>query len=415
MKCPHCKQPLDKNTALCPFCGKPPAIPKDKKSMRQLSAFCGNCHQRVQVGIDPCPYCGIALNWDAVDASPSFAPTQPEPTQPEPTQPEPSEPVIGEDEKACAKCGRPISIKAVHCWRCGAIQSAQGTVGNAPAPQESEPLFDEHSAFGPWVYQIGANHIVPPLFAQYANTLAGALMAFKIPRHIDRRKARYYKDLYDAVVGIYEDYVLILRRSGTSVGETRVDIRQVQAISNTLCLLKGELRLYTDTMVFLIVYNTVSEDVIRNATSLIHSLQHAETKPLGLTPLSHDSESIGILFHNLVTKIEKTDQDAQLVAFQPPSINVTRSLAVVINGRELTLIDREKKRRKLFGSGPLQYTYTYVYIPLTLIAGVYERAVSDKNTAAKSFVIETSHHTFSWQIDESSTGISELIARLSRT
>ena len=70
----------------------------------------------------------------------------------------------------------------------------------------------EYDAFGPWIYEITEAHPLPALFAPYVRSEETPLMLFKIPRDIERRRATPDMDLYDYVVGAYEERLLILKR-----------------------------------------------------------------------------------------------------------------------------------------------------------------------------------------------------------
>ena len=68
----------------------------------------------------------------------------------------------------------------------------------------------EYNAFGPWAYEISEKYPLPPLFAPYFTADDKAVIKIKIPREIERRNAEPGMDLYDYVVALYEDRLLIL-------------------------------------------------------------------------------------------------------------------------------------------------------------------------------------------------------------
>ena len=131
----------------------------------------------------------------------------------------------------------------------------------------------EYDAFGPWVYLIDGPHKLPPLFADYKEMLSGAKVCFKVPRWIERQKANPKMNLYDSVVGIFEKEIILLERKTRGQKEfhelSRIDMTGITAIHKKICLLKGQLIILTKDKPLSIGYNTISDDIIDSAISLI--------------------------------------------------------------------------------------------------------------------------------------------------
>lgn len=90
----------------------------------------------------------------------------------------------------------------------------------------------EYDAFGTWIYKITEKHLMPPLFIPYYKEEKDYLMLIKIPRDIERRKANPDMDLYDYVIGMYDNYGYILKRKDKEVEEIRFYYDEVESIEN---------------------------------------------------------------------------------------------------------------------------------------------------------------------------------------
>ena len=70
----------------------------------------------------------------------------------------------------------------------------------------------EYDRFGPWVVEISDEDPPPPLFVPHLSRTDTPLLSVKIPRVISRRDARPGMDLYDYLVSLYEEDVVVLER-----------------------------------------------------------------------------------------------------------------------------------------------------------------------------------------------------------
>jgi hypothetical protein len=290
----------------------------------------------------------------------------------------------------------------------------------------NETRSKEYDAFGPWILVIDEENTLPPLFAGYERLLDRAIMMFKVPRKIERRKANPHMHLYDAVVGLFDTHLVLLSRHGNSVHERRVEYRDIQAIKNYQCLLLGELYLYTDTNIVKIRYNTVSEKIIARVVREIHKQQNNPIRDLKIAPLPYSVDTIDYLYLNLLRILEKDDSSIELVAYQPnaqlenktggfskishffsgaPCLQCT---AFVSNSKELIIISRSnvlKARREL------DYAYAYTYIPISNIehAGL---AVSNADPTLYQLTLRTGDHKFETLFKQNNSGVRALYSAL---
>lgn len=282
----------------------------------------------------------------------------------------------------------------------------------------------EFDAFGPWVYEIGEEHELPPLFQKYRHLQDSALIMFKIPRHIERRNANPNMHLYDAVIGVFENHVLLLYRFGDSIKEQRVNSKDLQAIEVTQALLSGKLKFYTDTRIFTISYNTVSQYVITKAINIIRAQQNYPAYNSKLKPMSYSIDTIEYLYVNLLNRLKQNEPDAELVAYQPniqlskrkglsgmlqrkPDIRCT---AFVSNKKEIIIISRTSAFKK---QNEVQYSYTYTYLPISKIKSV-RRENYNKDSDIYVLTLRTDKHCFSVLFDRTGRNIKELYEELRR-
>lgn len=277
----------------------------------------------------------------------------------------------------------------------------------------------EYDAFGPWIFVIDDVHTLPPLFERYQKYADRALMMFKIPRHIERRNANPNMHLYDAVIGIFDSYLLVLDRVDSSVKERYIEYRDIQAIKKTSCLLHGDLSLYTNSETVTITYNTVSDDIIARAVGLIRSMQPYKTVDLGLPAMTYSISTIEFLYAHLIDNLKKDDENTVLIAYQPSkqltgkqslfgkilsmltNIHLLQCTAFLTNGRELIVLERSVSVKALKTT---DYSYSYLYIQLSRIKCVLTEPHPKIHTL-KRFVFGTVNHTFSSSFDDNNTGI----------
>jgi len=280
----------------------------------------------------------------------------------------------------------------------------------------------EYDAFGPWIYLIDEEHPLPPLFSEYRYLANKALMMFKIPRKISRREANASMHLYDRVVCIMESHMLILDRIGNRVEKDRIDYRNIQAVRNYMCLLRGDLTIYTDNRVVTIEYNTVSEEIISDAVDLIKELQDYKTKLIELKSLDYSHTFVGYLFHNLLNMMSTKNPDTKLIAYQPDIKlpvkkgiwgkivrlftfqKVLQNTAFVGNLHELIIISRSSHTKLLKDT---DYSYTFLYLPYEKLKTLSIEA-NEEEPSLRKLVYGTKNYTFETSFDDSSKGIDTL-------
>ncbi len=127
----------------------------------------------------------------------------------------------------------------------------------------------EYDRFGPWILEITDDDPVPPIFLPHVDAGVTPLLTFKIPRPIERRRARPGMHLYDYLVSLFDSGVEILRRHEDTVAAHRFAYDDIKALRVTDDLLRGTVDMVLTGETFSFPYNTVSEEIIARMASLV--------------------------------------------------------------------------------------------------------------------------------------------------
>jgi hypothetical protein len=127
----------------------------------------------------------------------------------------------------------------------------------------------EYDRFGPWADEVGGDDPPPPLFVPYLTRTEPALLSIKIPRRIERRDARPGMDLYDYLVSLYQEDLVVLQRVGRNVRSETCRYRDVEYLHVAQSLLRGIIRLGLSGRTCDLPYNTVSDAVMSRLVDLV--------------------------------------------------------------------------------------------------------------------------------------------------
>jgi hypothetical protein len=127
----------------------------------------------------------------------------------------------------------------------------------------------EYDRFGPWVIRVSRDDPPPLLFMPHLSRSDDPLLALKIPRHIERRDARPGMDLYDFLICLYADDLVILQRVERDVRSWACRYRDVRQLRVTRNLLRGIIHLGLPGQSFDLPYNTVSDAEMLGMVAMI--------------------------------------------------------------------------------------------------------------------------------------------------
>ncbi len=288
----------------------------------------------------------------------------------------------------------------------------------------------EFDSFGPWILLINEDHAVPPLFQPLEKKLTGSLMAFKIPRDIERREANPAMNLYDAVMGILEDKILIFKRvlrdGRDGVQEIEIPLSEISGLRNNTYLLSGILTIYTAGKSIEIPYNTVSDEIIQEALGLIRKLMPPmadNSSPfLSLAALPYSRKTMELEFINICNRVQKEDPQMQLISYQPSieykvprqfrssllmrlglKEKVQSSYVIFHDKRELSIV-----QRTFFPDGPNTDAYAHLqcYLPLASLSAKY---CEEKKMPLPRLILETDMMNEEFYFDPGNEGIRNIL------
>lgn len=285
----------------------------------------------------------------------------------------------------------------------------------------------EYDAFGPWIYEIDEEHEVPKIFRSYYDGSGSHLILFKVPRNIERRTASPDTDLYDYLVGAYDKYLHILKRTGKKVTERKIYYGDISAVKDIHALLKGVLILFTQNGPAVIEYNTVSEEIILKLINIIEKKICIDTQSIRMESIpveySSDESTIDILYFNLFNKLQSVRPGLSLIAYQPAMwIQITRGLrqrlneeklklsktAFITNDNELIVLERNMPMRKKYKN---EYEYSYLYIPFQSITGAALKEL-DKQQFLFIFELRVKNQIFSYIFENRNKKMFDLYHKL---
>jgi len=243
----------------------------------------------------------------------------------------------------------------------------------------------EYDRFGPWVIEICDEDPPPPLFVPHLTRAETPLLAVKIPRRIARREAHPGMDLYDYVVSLYEDDMVVLQRVEREVIAREIPYRDISYVRLREELLRGTVHLGVPGQPYDLPYNTVSSDVMRRLVGIIRERYQGEREPVPIAPSSTEMSELSFYFERLLRSEQEGASAMQPLAAQAdtPLGVIEESLARRIlfglvakrlleslhlsDGRELKVVDRGQPYAYRWQS---TYGRAETWIPLANITAV---------------------------------------------
>ena len=173
----------------------------------------------------------------------------------------------------------------------------------------------EYNAFGPWAYEISEKNPLPRLFAPYFTADDKAVIKIKIPREIERRNAEPGMDLYDYVVALYEDRILILKREDGTVLEKQIPLKEFKGVRIYQNLLKGGYTIFSARGSISFPFNSVSLDLFRKLTNLVLERVKSQVRDISSLPVTETAPE-SMLLINMLHDIQMKMPDIRVGAVQ---------------------------------------------------------------------------------------------------
>jgi hypothetical protein len=261
----------------------------------------------------------------------------------------------------------------------------------------------EYDRFGPWAVRISDEDPPPPLFASYLKRAERPLLSVKIPRHLERRNARPGMDLYDYLVALYEDDLVILQREGREVRIDGCRYRDVQYLRVSRSLLRGNIHLGLPGRPHDLGYNTVSDGLMLRLVEIIRQRYAREPAALPAWPEPRLEEGVlSFYFERLLAAERRGGRGMRLLAAQGTVPLASHELSAVrrllfrvvdkrllegmhfADGRELMTLTRGKAFAYRW---EVEYGIETTWLPLRNITAVEVRP--DPSNAAASLILRT--------------------------
>ena len=290
----------------------------------------------------------------------------------------------------------------------------------------------EYNAFGPWIIEITDQYPLPPLFIPYYKEDGINLMRIKIPRDIERRNANPDMDLYDYVIGLYEDHIYILERLEKDVKETKVFYDEIEGLENYTDILIGKFTIFLNDRKVIIPYNAVSKKIINSMIKIIRDRYTGKSYQKLQSPYDYDYDKEKIiiketLFINLLDEMRADNEKFDLAVIQPAvrlqkiregirpkalQFLFRKKLLVALhlaNDSEILVISRGKPFKTRADD---MYSRSYLYIPIEKLQSILLEKDDDFDNLQR-FYLKTNKHTFMFYFDESNEASKDYYRNLS--
>lgn len=276
----------------------------------------------------------------------------------------------------------------------------------------------EFDAFGPWIYKLDEEHPIPELFKPYVPE-EKALLGMKLPRQIERRVATPDMQLYDYVVLVYEERLLILHRVDDSVEQLSVIYDDVRAIEMNCAFLNSHVTFFCGDTSCTIPFNIVSVKLIKQLIRMVgcRSFLKPHNKPFDLP--QYDEAIDETLYVNLLRDMKEQGDNWRPCAFQhsrefrPKLLSRTHVLPGVLflqNDHTVQVVYNKHFGRKQPES---EYDYNILYMPYSSFLGAKSEPDSTyRDMSVHSITIPG--HTFSYHTDEGNRSFSALFSELNQ-
>jgi hypothetical protein len=176
----------------------------------------------------------------------------------------------------------------------------------------------EYDRFGPWALEISDEDPAPPLFERHLARAHEALISIKIPRKIARRDAHPGMDLYDFVISLYEEDLVILERVASEVRSRTIAYRDVKHLRVREDLLRGRLFLGVPGSPYELPYNTVSNEVMARVSDIIRArYRDSASEPAVALPTTAEPAELSFYFERMLKEQRRQGSDQQVLAAQP--------------------------------------------------------------------------------------------------
>lgn len=242
----------------------------------------------------------------------------------------------------------------------------------------------EYHRFGPWLLEINADLDIPPQYSDKNDLILSAKYSFKVPVNKDRIQMKPGMLLYEYVISIFADKLIIFHIHNQSVQQSSILFKEIQYIVQGGELLRNYIQIATPEKIHTFPYHSVSHEVTSKVVTMLRSGMLNDAKPSSFTALEEDKLKHLSLYKYLMAK-RVIDESANIVAYQPYQkiklnksekwswwINLFRrnklpELLIVSKNKELIIAssDIEKKSKET-----VDYSHRHIFISIDKILDI---------------------------------------------
>jgi len=245
-------------------------------------------------------------------------------------------------------------------------------------------LEQEFHSFGSWLIEIKKEEEIPLQFIDLKQTILNAEYSFKVPRKIERRKAHPGMRLYDAVVSLLPDKIILQQIRNKTVEVDDILFNDINYLVHINELLDSQIIIVTKKQEYAIEYNSVSSDISNGFISKIRDKILTSEPVFNLDAFAEVKTIDSELYKNLINN-EINDSPVKVIEYQPfiqlsktnPSpaeklFNThnkyeLQDTVFLANTKELIVVNRKEAVKKI---DKADYGYSRTYLDLTKIQGV---------------------------------------------
>lgn len=177
-------------------------------------------------------------------------------------------------------------------------------------------LEKEYNSFGPWLTHIALVDEIPQQYLSHKESIMGADYSFKVPVNESRRKMRPGLLMYNTVVSIYEDHLIILKSTNDGISEYDISFDEIRSLTVSRNLLDSHFIVLTDQKSYDIDYNSVSTEVSEKVAIMLR--ERIFRTPAGVNnQVSLDVNDIGAARYNHMLGSLLEEGPYHILAYQP--------------------------------------------------------------------------------------------------
>ncbi len=271
-------------------------------------------------------------------------------------------------------------------------------------------LEKEYYDFGPWLIEIKQLEDIPQQYMpKRATILGGAKCSFKVPIKKEWRNIHPGMLLYNTVIAIHDDKIIIYKAVDIGIEESIIDVKDIRYLVHSTDLLDSHIIIGTDVKLYDVDYNSVSQEISNRVIDKMRTSVFRESSKIHFEDIKgidgvesivynelmqreSDSETFKVLAFQPFVKLEKHNPTTAELLLQTHKKYDLQDAVLLTNGKELIVVNRNKEVKR---SKDADYSFRHTFIRLDDIAEI--KLVDDVEMIhLKSLVIYSgdSHVTF---------------------